>query len=79
MEGSAIPFETADLKVFAPDKALEAQRMDILRRDIPTRFDTGASGGPSPGEAMTLALTGFEACTDMLERTRAAATARQGR
>ena len=29
-EGLAIPFATADLEVVAPDKALEAQRMDIL-------------------------------------------------
>ena len=35
VEGSAIPFATADLEVVAPDKALEAQRMDILRRDLP--------------------------------------------
>ena len=38
----------------------------------PIRFDMVASGGPSPENAMTLALTGFEARTDMLERTRAA-------
>ena len=70
VEGSSIPFATADLEVVAPDKALEAQRMEILQRDIPARFDTGASGGLSPGDAMTLALTAFEVRTDMLERTR---------
>ena len=42
VEGSAIPFATADLEVVAPDKALEAQRMEILQRDLPTRFNTGA-------------------------------------
>ena len=41
--------------------------MKILQRDIPARFDTGASGGPSPGDAMTLALSSFEARTDMLK------------
>ena len=46
--------------------------MDILQRDLPARFDTGASGGPSPGDAMALALTAFEARMDMLERTRVA-------
>ena len=30
VEGSAILFETADLEVVTPDKALEAQRMEIL-------------------------------------------------
>ena len=69
VEGSAIPFATADLEVVAPDKALEAQQMEILRRDIPARFDTGASGGLSPGDVMTLALTAFEARTDILDRT----------
>ena len=72
MEGLAILFETADLEVVAPEKALEAQRMEILQRDLPARFDTGASGSPSSGDAMMLALTAFEARTDMLERTRAA-------
>ena len=72
VEGSAIPSETADLEVVAPDKALETQRMEILQRDLSPRFDTGASGAPSPGDAMTLALTAFEACTDMIKRTRAA-------
>ena len=47
VEGSAIPFMTADLEVVAPDKALEAQRMEILRMNLPARFDTRASGGPS--------------------------------
>ena len=69
VEGSAIPFKTDDLKVVAPDKALEAQQMETLRRDLPVRFDTGALGGPSPGDAMTLELTAFEACTNMLEST----------
>ena len=72
VEGSAIPFATADLKVVAPDKAPEAQRMEILRRDLPARFNTRALGGPSPGDAMTLALTSFEACTDTLKRTHVA-------
>ena len=63
VEGSAILFATADLEVVAPDKVLEAQRMEILRRDLPARFDTGASGGPLLGDAMTLALTAFEART----------------
>ena len=67
----AIPFEASNLKVVAPDKALEAQRMDILQRDLPARFDTGALGGLSLGDAMTLSLTAFEARTDMLERNRA--------
>ena len=48
VEGSAIPFATTNLEVLAPDKGLEAQRMEIIRRDLPARFDTGASGGPSP-------------------------------
>ena len=39
-KGSAIPCATADLEVVAPDKALEAQRMEILQRDLPARFDT---------------------------------------
>ena len=56
----AIPFETADLEVVAPNKALEAQRMEILRRDLPARFITGALGGPSLGDAMTLSFTAFE-------------------
>ena len=46
--------------------------MEILRRYLPARFDTGASGRPSPGDAMTLALSAFEARTDMLKRTCAA-------
>ena len=71
VEGSVIPFEASDLEVVAPDKALEAQRTEILRRDLPARFDAGALGGGSAGDAMTLALSAFEARTDMLERTRA--------
>ena len=69
--GSAIPFEAADLEVVALDKALEAQWMEILRQDLLARFGTGALGGPSLGDTMTLALTVFEARTDMLEHTRA--------
>ena len=46
--------------------------MEILRRDIPARFDTRALGGPSPGDATTLTLSAFEARTDMFEHTRAA-------
>ena len=57
LEGSAILFATAGLKVVAPDKALEVQRMEILQRDLPARFDTGASGGLLPGDAMMHALT----------------------
>ena len=72
VEGLAILFETADLKVVAPDKALEAQRMEILLRDISACFDMGALGGASPGDAMTLALTAFEVRTDMLTCTCAA-------
>ena len=72
VDGLVILFEAADLKVVAPDKALEAQRMEILRQDLPACFDTRASGGPSPGDAMTLILAAFEACTDMLEVTCAA-------
>ena len=71
VEGSAIPFEASSLEVVAPDKALEAQHMEILRRYLPARFNTRALGGPSPGDPMTLSLTSFEARTDMLERTRA--------
>ena len=67
-----ILFEASDLEVFAPYKTLEAQRMEILRQDLPARFDTGASGGPLPGNAMMLSLTAFEARMDMLERTRVA-------
>ena len=70
--GSAIPFKTSDLEVVATDKALEAQQMETLRQYLPARFDTGASGGPSPGDVMTLALTVFEARTDILERNCAA-------
>ena len=72
VEGSAILFETADLEVVAPDKALEAQRIEILRRDLLARFDTEALGRPLPGDSMTLPLTALEARTDMLESTRAA-------
>ena len=72
VDGSSIAFEAADLEVVAPDKALEAQRMEILQQDLPARFDTGALGGLLPGDSMTLSLTAFEARTDMLERTRAA-------
>ena len=72
VEGLAILFETDDLEVVALDKALEAQRMDILRRDLPARFDTGALRGLSPVDAMPLALTAFEARMDMLECTREA-------
>ena len=68
----AISFKTANLEVVAPDKGLEAQRMEILQKDLPARFNTGASGGLSPGDAMTLARTVFEARTDMLEHTHAA-------
>ena len=45
VKGSVIPFEVSGLKVVAPDKFLEAQRMEILRRDLPARFNTGALGG----------------------------------
>ena len=45
VDGSAIPFEAADLKVVTPDKALEEQRMEILQLDIPAHFDTGSLGG----------------------------------
>ena len=72
VQGLMIPFEAADLKVVAPDKSPEVHRMEILRRDLPARFDAGALGGGSAGDAMTLALSTFEARTDMLERTRAA-------
>ena len=34
VEGSAISFAKADLEVVVTDKALEAQRMEILRRDL---------------------------------------------
>ena len=44
VEGSAIPFETANLEVVTPDKALEAQRMEILRRDLPAHLYTGSLG-----------------------------------
>ena len=44
VEGLAIPFETANLEVVAPDKALEAQLMEILRRDLPAHLNTGSSG-----------------------------------
>ena len=72
VEGSVIPFEASNLEVVAPDKDLEAQQMEILQRDLPARFDMGASGGPSLGDAMTLALSAFKVRTDILERTRAA-------
>ena len=49
VEGLVIPFEASDLEVVAPDNASEAQQIEILRRDLLARFDTGASGGPSPG------------------------------
>ena len=38
-------FEASDLEVVAPDKALEAQRMEILRKDLPVLFDAEALGG----------------------------------
>ena len=72
VQGSMILFEAADLEVVALDKSLEAQRMEILRRGLPARFDTGALRGPLAGDAMTLALSSFETRTDMLERTRTA-------
>ena len=46
--------------------------MESLQRDLPARFDTGASVGLSPGDAMTLTLSVFVARTDMLERNHAA-------
>ena len=46
--------------------------MEILRKDLPSRFDTGASEGTLPRDAMTLALSSFEARTDMIERNRSA-------
>ena len=54
-----IPFLAADLKVVAPEKSLEEKRMEILQRDLPARFYVGALGGPSAGDAMTLALSAF--------------------
>ena len=48
VDGLSTPFEAAELEVVTPDKALEAQWMEILRRDLPARFDIGTSGGPSP-------------------------------
>ena len=75
VENSSVPFGTGDVEVVLPDSALEAQRMEILKRDLPARFGDGASGGPAPGDAMTLALTAFEARTEMMERTRLADSA----
>ena len=49
--------------------------MEILRRGLPACFNTGASGGLSLGDAMTLVLMAFEARTDMLKRTRVASNA----
>ena len=49
VQGSMIPFEAADLEVVAPDKSLEAQRMEILRRDLLAHFDAKALGEPSGG------------------------------
>ena len=72
VKGSVILFEASDLDVVTPDKALEAQRMDILRRYIPVLFDAEALGGASTGDAMMLALSAFEARTDMLDHTRSA-------
>ena len=56
-----VPFEASDLEVVVPDKALEleAHRMEILRRYLHARFDTGALGGPSLRYAMLLALAAF--------------------
>ena len=45
VEGLDIPFATADLEVVALDKALEAQRMQILKRCIP-RASTWELRGP---------------------------------
>ena len=70
--GFGHPVRRDNLEVVAADKAIEARQMEILRQDLPARFDTGASGGPSPGDAMTIAFSAFEAQTDMLERNRAA-------
>ena len=75
VEGTAILFAIADLEVVAPEKALDAQQMVILQRDLPARFDTEASGVLSLRDVMTLALTAFEARTDMIERTRVASNA----
>ena len=41
VDGSAIPFEGDDLEVVTPDKALEAQQMEILLLDLPTRIKSG--------------------------------------
>ena len=46
--------------------------MEILKRYLPVRFDAGALGGTSAGNAMALALSAFEVRTDMLRRTHAA-------
>ena len=46
--------------------------MEILRRDLPARFNAGALGGPSAGDVMTLSPSAVEAHMDMLERTCAA-------
>ena len=40
-----IPLAAADLEVVSPDKSLEAQRMEILRRDLPAHLDVRALGG----------------------------------
>ena len=79
VKGLVILFEASDLEVVTPDKALEAQRMEILRKDLPVLFDAEALGGPSTGDAMMLALSAFEARMDMLERTRTVSDGAPGR
>ena len=49
VKGLVIPFEAYDLEVVAPDKVLEDQRMEILRRDLPVRFDKRSFGGAFGG------------------------------
>ena len=39
VEGSVILFEASFLEVVALDKSLEAQRMEILQRGLPARFN----------------------------------------
>ena len=49
VKGLVILFEASFLEVVALDKSLEAQRMDILQRDHPARFNVRALGGAFGG------------------------------
>ena len=56
LEGSMITFAAADLEFVVPDKYLEAQRMEILQRDLPALRHGSFGGGPRRGMPWLLPL-----------------------